>query len=183
MLTDDTEQGFSDRLIRAQRGDPRAFDELVRWLDRPLVGFLRARGAEDAEGMAQEVLLRVFRAVERFEGGSEAFRAWVFKIARNMLVDERRYWARRGQAVATPQDELPDSVNVDELPDGIDQRERVETMLSDLTDEQREVLLLRVVAGLTVEETAHAVGRRPGAVRALQHRALGRLRRALSRRP
>jgi RNA polymerase sigma-70 factor (ECF subfamily) len=183
MVSNDAEEGFRDRLIGAQRGDPRAFDELVRWLEAPLVGFLRARGAEDAEGMAQEVLVRVFGAVERFEGGSAEFRGWVFKIARNMLIDERRYWARRGQVVATPNDELPHGVAVDHPLDGMDQRERVETILSDLTDEQREVLLLRVVAGLTVEETARAVGRRPGAVRALQHRALGRLRRLLSRRP
>ena len=90
--------------------------------------------------------------------------------------------ARRPDTVPTVHEELPEAVTVD-VTDRIGERERVEALLSDLTDDQREVLLLRVVAGLSVEETAQAVGRPAGAVRALQHRALARLRSVLSGRP
>jgi RNA polymerase sigma-70 factor (ECF subfamily) len=182
MLSDDADHEFGERLTRAQAGDPRAFDELVVWLERPLVGFLRARGAGDAEDMANEVLVRVFSRIEQFEGGGPQFRAWLFRIARNVLVDERRYRARRPDIVPTMPADLPEDAVFDPV-DQIGEWERVDVMLGDLTDEQREVVLLRIVAGLSVEETALAVGRRPGAVRALQHRALARLRTALSGRP
>lgn len=178
-LADDA---FAVLLHEARTGDPEAFDDLVRWLEGPLVGFLRARGADDPDGTANEVLVRVFGGIARFEGGAAQFRAWVFTIARNALVDERRRHARRPDAVPTVPDEIPDR-STDDAAERLGERERVDALLAGLTDEQREVLLLRIVAGLSVDETAEAVGRRAGAVRALQHRALGRLRTTLSRRP
>lgn len=176
---DDEDGLFADRLARARCGDPRAFDELVRWLERPLLGFLAARGAEDPDGTANEVLVRVFRGVGGFEGGQAQFRSWVFRIARNALVDEYRRRRSRPPTVPTEPEVLSNAVMTDDDLDRIGERERVEAMLRCLTDQQREVLLLRVVAGLSVEETAQAVGRRPGAVRVLQYRALGRLRASL----
>jgi RNA polymerase sigma factor (sigma-70 family) len=180
MVTDEADEiEFGPRLARAQAGDPRAFSELVRWMERPLVGFLRARGAEDADGMANEVLVRVFRGIGPFEGGRNEFRAWVYRIARNVLVDEHRYRSRRPDLVPTAHHDLPESAGVDHT-ERVGERERVEALLTGLTGEQREVLLLRVVAGLSVEETAQVVGRRAGAVRSLQHRALARLRTSLA---
>lgn len=178
MPGDDEGDAFEGRLARAQRGDPWAFDELVRWLERPLLGFLTARGAEDPDGTANEVLVRMFRRIDRFAGGQAQFRAWVFTIARNALVDEHRRRASRPVPVPDGTEALTGAV-ADDL-DRIGERERVEAMLDCLTDDQREVVLLRVVAGLSVDETARAVGRRPGAVRAMQHRALTRLRASLS---
>ncbi|HSK59528.1 MAG TPA: sigma-70 family RNA polymerase sigma factor [Actinomycetospora sp.] len=173
-------EAFEGRLARARRGDPSAFDELVRWLERPLLGFLTARGAEDPDGTANEVLVRVFRRIDRFAGGHAQFRAWVFTIARNALVDEHRRRATRPVPVPDGAEALTGAIAVADDLDRIGERERVEAMLDCLTDDQREVVLLRVVAGLSVDETARAVGRRPGAVRALQHRALARLRTSLS---
>lgn len=179
---DDEDAWFDDCLARAQAGSPQAFDDLVRWLERPLLGFAAARGADDPDGTANEVLLRVFRSLGTFEGGRRPFRAWVFTIARNVLLDEHRRRTRRPLADPTAPDALPDAITIAEELDRVGEQERVEKMLSSLTDEQREVVLLRVVAGLSVEETAQAVGRRQGAVRALQNRALARLRASLSRR-
>ena len=181
-MGDLADEAFAALLADARAGDPQAFDDLVRWLEVPLVGFLRARGADDPDGTANEVLVRVFGGIARFQGGVAQFRGWVFTIARNALVDERRHRARRPDAVPTVPHEIPDRSTGD-VAERIGERERVDALLADLTDEQREVLLLRIVAGLTVEETADAVGRRPGAVRALQHRALARLRTNLARRP
>lgn len=181
-MSDEPDRGFARRLARARSGDPRAFEELLQWLERPLAGFLRARGTEDWEALANEVFVRAFSGIERFDGNAVQFRAWVFRIARNALTDEHRHRARRVDAVATAPQELPEITITEDVLDRAGQRERVEEMLSDLTDEQREVVLLRIVAGLSVEETAEVVGRRPGAVRALQHRALARLRTSLSAR-
>ncbi|HEX6419740.1 MAG TPA: sigma-70 family RNA polymerase sigma factor [Acidimicrobiales bacterium] len=181
-MSGDDDGAFADHLARAQGGEPRAFDELVRWLEHPLLGFLTARGADDPHGTANEVLVRAFRRIDTFAGGAAQFRAWVFRIARNALVDEHRRRSSRPVAVPHRPDTLPDAVTVDDHLDRVDERERVEAMLGCLTDDQREVVLLRVVAGLSVEETAATVGRRPGAVRALQHRALARLRSELSER-
>jgi RNA polymerase sigma factor (sigma-70 family) len=170
---------FGERLTEAQAGQPGAFDELVRWIERPLVAFLDARGADDPHGMANDVLVRVFRGITAFQGGRVQFRAWVFRIARNMLVDEHRYLSRRPDMVPTVPEEVPEGATPD-VADRIGERERVEALLANLTDEQREVLLMRIVAGLSVEETAQVLGRRPGAIRALQHRGLTRLRAARS---
>lgn len=181
-MSGDEEGPFAGRLAGAQAGDPRAFDELVVWLEQPLLGFLTARGADDPHGTANEVLVRAFRRIDSFSGGAAQFRAWVFRIARNALVDEHRRRSSRPVAVPHRPDALPEGAAVDDRLDRLGERERVEALLGCLTGEQREVVLLRVVAGLSVDETAAAMGRRPGAVRALQHRALARLRAELSER-
>ena len=169
-------------LARAREGDPLAFDELVRWLERPLVGFLRARGAAEVEDLANEVLVRVFRRIDRFEGNAAQLRAWVFRITRNLIIDEHRRALRRGGVELTRSGELPDgprpAVEID-----LEEPDRIKGLLASLTADQQEVLLLRVVAELSVEDTAAVMGRRAGAVRALQHRALATLRQEMSRRP
>jgi RNA polymerase sigma-70 factor (ECF subfamily) len=173
-----------DGLLRgAKDGDPRSLDALVRLVDRPLVGYLRARGADDAEGLANEVLVKMCRHVVDFHGGERQFRGWVFTIARNRLIDEHRRAARRPELAPTPPAELPERASDRDPTDDQGQRERVEAMLATLTADQREVVILRIVAGLSVAETASVLGCRPGAVRALQHRALRQLRGKLSRTP
>lgn len=166
---------FGPALARARSGQAAGFDALVRHLDPRLVGFARARGADDPEGLADDVLVQVCRSIGSFEGNLAQLRAWVFTIARNRLVDERRRASRRVDARPTEPDRLPDAPMVD-VPVDADERERVDALLAGLTDDQREIVVLRIVVGLSVEETAEVVGRRPGAVRALQHRALRALR-------
>lgn len=180
MPSDDEEEIFAGRLLGAQMGEPRASEELVRWLESPLLGFVTARGADDPDGTANEVLVRVFRSIGGFGGGLVQFRAWVFRIARNVLVDEHRRRAARARAVPSSPETLAEVVTVGDGLDRVGERERVETMLECLTDEQREVLLLRVVAGLSVDETARAIGRTRGAVSSMQYRALARLRVSMS---
>lgn len=176
------EEGFDRVLAGAQRGDPEAFEELVKVLEQPLVGFLRARGTSDPESLANEVLVRVFGAIGGFTGDLVQFRAWVFTIARNLVTDDHRRQARRPAAQVTATGILPEITSAPDV-DRIDEKERAERLLRLLTDEQREVVVLRVIAGLSVEETARVVGQRPGAVRALQHRALTHLRRELTKKP
>lgn len=177
----ETGDRFASVLAAAGAGEPWAFDALVRSVDRQLVGFCRARGAVDPEGTANEVLVRMCQGVDDFRGNEAQFRAWVFTIARNRLVDERRHHGRRVDERPEAPDELPEVVGGEGIFDDLDQHERVSALLAGLTDEQREVVVLRIVVGLSVEETATVVGRRPGAVRALQHRALAQLRQQMHR--
>lgn len=173
---------FDEILRAAQGGDGSAFEELFARVARPLVVFAHARGAEDPEGLANEVLLRAFRGIARFSGTEAQFRAWVFAIARNALADERRRQRRRPETTATPPSEMADHAAPDDpVPLVVD--ERVRELLAHLSPDQRDVLLLRVVADLSVADTAAAMGRSEGAVRLLQHRALTRLRRLLARGP
>lgn len=175
----DEEALFAAAIDRARAGDARGYDGLVRLVDRKLVGFARARGAADPEGLANDVMVRMCQAVDDFEGNLAQFRAFVFTIARHRLIDERRRRARRVDDVATAPEELPEPAVDDAVLGAVGGSERVDALLAGLTDDQREVVVLRIVVGLSVEETAEVVGRRPGAVRALQHRALRQLRATL----
>ena len=127
------------------------------------------------------MLARVFRGLGRFHGDEDQFRAWVFTIARNSLIDERR---RRRRRVATLANE-PSEEQLPEEPDAaldalsrLGNREAIQVIQS-LVPDQREVVLLRIVGDLTVEQVAAVVGKRPGAVKALQRRGLAALRRKM----
>lgn len=174
-MTEPDDAWFPAALERARSGEAAGFDALVRHLDARLVGFARARGADDPEGFADDVLVQMCRSIQSFEGNLAQLRAWVFTIARNRLVDERRRFGRRIDERPTEPSRLPDTPAVEDAI-AADERERVDALLAGLTEDQREIVVLRVVVGLSVEETAEVVGRRPGAVRALQHRALRTLR-------
>lgn len=126
------------------------------------------------------MFLAVFQGLARFDGGEAGFRSWVFTIAHRRLIDVRRRMARRPWS-ETADGELPDRQGGDVEQDAfaVIGSRQVQQWCSALPDAQREVLLLRVVGDLTVEQVAATVGRSPGAVKALQRRALAALRRRL----
>lgn len=170
-------EAFEPILAAAKLGEAWAFRRLFDWLGLPVAGYLRGAGLEDPDGSANEVFLRVFGAVERFEGTEGRFRSWVFSIAHNLVIDERRKRSRRPRAVAM--DEAPEPT-VDGAEDAVLVAlgdERVRHLLAGLAPDQRDVVLLRIVADLSIEDTAAALGKSPGAVKALQHRAMATLRR------
>jgi RNA polymerase sigma-70 factor (ECF subfamily) len=150
-----------------------------------VLGYLRARGAHEPEDLTGEVFLQAVRDLHRFHGSGADFRAWIFTIAHHRFLDERRRSKRR------PVEPAPDEVLTDRLPRaGIDtdteamaklSEARVAEVIERLAPAQRDVLLLRILGGLTIEEIAEAVGKRPGAVKALQRRGLAALRRELDR--
>jgi RNA polymerase sigma factor (sigma-70 family) len=127
------------------------------------------------------VFLQVVRDLKRFAGDQRDFRAWVFTIVHRRLLDERRRRARRPAVPVAPGDlaeaagAAPDA-GVEALA-GVD-RARVLELLAGLPADQRSVLLLRILGDMTIEEVARAVGKRPGAVKALQRRALKRVQKA-----
>lgn len=172
-------EGFDAVLVAAQLGEAWAFQRLFDWLGRPVAAYLRGAGIEDADGTANEVFLRVFGGISRFEGTEVRFRSWVFAIAHNLVIDERRRRARRPGQVELADDAGPSAIGADEEMLVSIGDERVRTLLAGLPPDQRDVVLLRIVADLSIEETAAALGKKPGAVKSLQHRAVASLRRRL----
>ena len=168
-------------------GDPGAVEGVLRWIQPLVVRYCRVRvGVQDkaftsADDVAQEVCFAVLRALPSYRDQGRPFLAFVYGIAAHKVADAHRSAARNR---AKPVPEIPDTPN---LADGPEQQAmhsesvgRVTKLLDTLSGEQREILVLRVVMGLSAEETAKAVGSTAGAVRVGQHRALDQLRNVLA---
>lgn len=169
-----------DVLRAAQAGAGWGFERVFEALAPAVHGYLRAQGARDPESAVSEVFLRVHRRLPSFEGDVARFRSWVFVIAHNVVLDERRWHRRRPaeEAVAeAPEQAAPASTEDAALQRLADRRLRA--LLDTLSPDQRDVLLLRYVADLSLEQVAEATGRSVTAVKALQRRALDGLRRRL----
>ncbi len=175
-----------DELVaRAMTGDRVAIGHVLAIIRPLVVRYCRARlGRErsfaSADDVAQEVCVAVLTALPGYRVQGRPFLAFAYGIASHKVIDAHRAATRnRSEPVA----DVPDVVS---SADGPEQRAlRVELssemgrLLDQLPDKQREILVLRVVVGLSAEETADAVGSTPGAVRVAQHRALARLRRSM----
>ena len=173
---------FVTVLAAARTGAEWAWTNLYKQFAPAVLGYLRAQQAPEPEDLTAEVFFQVVKALGQFDGGEADFRSWVFVIAHRKLIDDSRHRGRRPVRPAT--DEILESRasrgNVeDEALEGLSEVE-LRRLLAQLTAEQRDVLLLRILGGLTVSEVAAAMGRRPGAVHALQQRALVRLRRQMA---
>jgi RNA polymerase sigma-70 factor (ECF subfamily) len=148
---------------------------------RRLVRYLRARAPRDHADLASDTWLDVARNLQAFEGTEDDLTRWIFTVARHRLVDHWRR-AQRRPVVPVPDGSLDPGIAPSAEADafaGALAYEAVERILALLPPEQAEVVLLRVVAGLDGESVAAITGRRPGAVRVAQHRALKRLARQL----
>ena len=138
-----------------------------------------------AEDLTGDAFVAVITALPRYTGGPESFAGWLFTLVRRDFVDHLRRTARRPE---TPLAE-PSTVTTETVRDAADdvlaraEGARVRAALARLSPDQQEVLVLRVVAGLTAAEVAEATGRTVGAVKALQHRGLDSLGRLLGRAP
>jgi RNA polymerase sigma factor (sigma-70 family) len=173
---------FSALLNDAREGSENSWGEIFRWLAPMVLGYLRANGAPEPEDSLSEVFLQAARDLPRFEGDERRFRAWVFAIAHNRLIDARRAAARRPvDPVAEPPEPGAPADDAAEEALAMIGREEVHRVLSQLSDDQRAVLLLRVLGELSVAEVARALGKRQGAIKALQRRGLAAVRRELAK--
>lgn len=175
---------FDKLLSSAQEGDAVALEAVYRDLAPLVLGYLRGRGAADPEDLVSETFVAVVRNIRGFEGSETQFRSWVLTIAHRRLIDERRRLRRRREDTAEPTtlEDVADGVVAGDAADAALARLAtgdVRRLLDELTDDQRAVILLRVVAELPVKDTARVLRKRPGAVKTLQRRALARLQRAL----
>lgn len=143
-------------------------------MNRRVLAFVTYRGANDPEGMVNEVFLKAFTKLDTFDGNEIQFTAWIFKIARNTLIDESRTRNRRVDETS-----LSDS-SESHHPGGDVETEACDRMSNDdvfrhldvLTSEQRDVVVMRAVSDLTIEAIAEILDKRAGAVKAMQRRAL-----------
>jgi RNA polymerase sigma factor (sigma-70 family) len=171
---------FCELLEQAQCGSERAWEVLYQQFAGPVGAYARMRGAKDPDDLVGETFVQVARNLDHFDGSEAEFRSWIFMVAHNRVVDERRRSGRRPiMSVAEHDDTAGPRGDVED--DALDAlgMERVRTMVAGLTAEQRAVLLLRFVGDLTLEEVAVVVGRPLGAVKQLQRRALRSLKRDL----
>ena len=167
----------------AVAGDRDALREVLETLRPIVVRYCRARiGTAERSGLsaddvAQEVCLAAITALPRYKDQGRPFLAFVYGIAAHKVADAHRLVARNR---AEPTEDVPERPTGDPGPEQMaieaDSAARMDALLDLLPDKQREILILRVVVGLSAEETAEAVGSSPGAVRVAQHRALARLR-------
>ncbi|MFA9443973.1 RNA polymerase sigma factor [Egicoccus sp. AB-alg6-2] len=172
---------FDHTLRAARRGRQSAWDAIYRDLAPRLLGYARAQGAPDPEDLVGEVFLEVVRSLPRFTGSAEEqFRAWVFTIARRRLIDVRRRAGRRLLQLSAPQELEAALGGFDEDALARLSLEHVLDLLGHLSDDQREVLVLRLVVGLRTGEIAAVTDRHPEAVKGLAKRGLARLRERLA---
>lgn len=173
---------FPRVLAAACAGGEWAWRELYEAVAPQLTRYLRARGVPEPDDVVGETFVKVVRYIEGFDGDEAAFRTWVFTIGRNLVVDDLRKRSRRPVDVATDEQLLrsaPHGNAEDEAMRDLTTA-HVEDVLATLSVDQRDVLLLRILGGLTIGEIALVVGKKEGAVKMLQARGLATIRRQIS---
>jgi RNA polymerase sigma-70 factor, ECF subfamily len=169
---------LADALTGAVSGDEAAFARLWRLLQPALLRYLRVVVGEAAEDVASETWLQVARDLPDFDGEPPVFRVWLFRIARHRGIDERRRAGRRREDPRAMTDQ--DGVDRTVRDVAFEVIEKSDTgwalrLIATLPPDQAEAVMLRVVAGLDVRQTAQVLGKRPGAVRVATMRGLRRL--------
>lgn len=180
-------EGLDAVVADAIAGDRDALRTVLETVRPIVLRYCRARvgtterSGYSADDVAQEVCLAVITALPRYKDQGRPFLAFVYGIAAHKVADAHRA-AGRNRADAT--DLLPERASADAGPEQLaldaDSTARMNRLLAVLPDKQREIVILRVVVGMSAEETAEAVGSTPGAVRVAQHRALAKLKSELS---
>jgi len=173
-------EAAEDILDAARRGDAEAWRVLYDTFAGRVAGYLRVQGAREPEDLTSDVFLAAFRHLPTFIGGEAQFRSWLFVIAHRRLIDERRRRRNRD-------DEVPLDGSMAETGDAEADAlrslgtQRVQEVCARLAPDQRDVLLLRLVGDLTIEQVAQVVGKTTGAVKALQRRGLAAIARLVER--
>jgi len=176
------EEWSDDELVaRAAKGDAAAFGDLYeRYLDDIYrYAFYRVGDHAEAEDVTENVFLKAWQALPKNRGRISSFRAWIYRIAHNLIID-----GYRTRKATTSIDEFVSLRDDAPAPEALaqlnDESATLVRKLSQLKPQLRDVLLCRFVSGLSHAETAQALGLREGHVRVLQHRALNEIRQLLS---
>lgn len=168
---------LTDEALRDESRQADVFSLVYRTYASQVLGYLTARGVEDPEAAMQEVFLSVLPRLGTVHGGAAGLRTFIFSVAHARMVDDHRRQNRTPAKLPfEPElDQREDSSAEDVALERISPQE-VLRLLDGLPGDQREVLSLRLVAGLTFEQAAEAMGKSAGAVKQLQRRALLKLR-------
>ncbi|HEX6303953.1 MAG TPA: RNA polymerase sigma factor [Anaerolineales bacterium] len=166
-------------IIQCQEGETEAFGELYQRYLPPVYRFIYTRlsDRQDAEDLAEEVFIRVWRSIASYEDQGVPFISYLFSVARNAIIDHYRSTGRKGYQESIEGKVLQD-LNADPSDIAMTnlENQEIRQILDQLRDDYRMVLVLRFLSELSPEEIAQVMGRSTGAVRVLQHRALISLR-------
>jgi RNA polymerase sigma-70 factor, ECF subfamily len=165
----------SDVIRRAQGGDQDALGTVYResFDDVYKYAYWNTGSREDAEDLCEETFYRVLKHIGRYDESRSSFRSWVMRIAHNLVVDRYRHKSRRPETGLDEQMAAPDDVT-----SGMEAKElrgAIDEAMRGLTLEQRQVLQMKYFLDMSNAEVAGALGKREGAVNALQHRALRKM--------
>jgi RNA polymerase sigma-70 factor (ECF subfamily) len=169
----------------AKAGDEAALAELYSLYFPRVYRYILARMGNpyDAEDLTEEVFLRVLDAIERFQWREAPFSAWLFRIAHNAVISQRRKDGARGRSSPLSEALPVNSQGPEEMVENRLALNEIMKAAETLPEAQRRVISLRFAAGLTVAETARAMGKGEGNVKVIQHKAIAKLREMLAQRP
>lgn len=183
-----TGEELNSAVAAAAQGDRNALAQVLQSIRPLVIRYCRARvgaaerGNLSADDVAQEVCLAVMTALPRYQDQGRPFMAFVYGIAAHKVADAHRNAARNK---SDPVAEVPDVVSSEDGPEdralSSETSRQVTALLETLPEKHREILVLRLVVGLSAEETAAAVGSTAGAVRVAQHRAIAKLKKEVTR--
>ena len=175
-------KSFESVLDAAKLGADWAWAVLYGEIAGPVMGFFRSRGLADPEEAAGDVFFELARGLADFEGTEESFRTFVFAIAYRRLLVENRFSTRRSRTLLADRvlDRLQADVDVIGVVSAPEIPREVVRAFSMLTPEQRDVLSLRIVAGLSVEQVGEVLNRGVKKVKSLQRRGMARVRAQIS---
>lgn len=172
-----SEPTLTDLVLAACAGDDWAFGQLWELLAPKVRGYALARGVPDPDDLTSEVFLQAFQALGGFRGDGDAFKRWLFTIAHRRCVDDVRRRSRHGHSEPYDADsDTRQSASAESLALQRLFGDQLRTTLACLTAEQCDVLVLRVLGELSLEEVAAATGRSLSATKSLQRRAVATLR-------
>ena len=178
---------LGDRLLvdAAKTGNEAALSELYSLYFPRVYRYILARtgNSYDAEDLTEEVFMKVLEAIERFEWREAPFSAWLFRIAHNAVISQRRKDGARGRSAPLTEGLALDSQGPDELVENRLALYEIMDAAKKLPEAQRQVIALRFGAGLSVAETARAMNKGEGNVKVIQHKAIAKLREMVRPKP
>ena len=169
----------------ARTGDEAALSELYSLYFPRVYRYILARtgNTHDAEDLAEEVFMRMLAAIERFEWREVPFSAWLFRIAHNAVISQRRRNGSRGPSAPLTESLPMRSPGPEELVEKRMALNEIMQAAETLPDAQRQVISLRFAAGLSVAETAQVMNKGEGNVKVIQHKAIVKLREMMGQQP
>ncbi len=171
-------------LDRAAKGETEAYGLVYDLLFNDLFKYIswNVASTQDAQDLTAEVFLRALKALDRFEAARSTARAWLFTIARNLIIDHHRRRARHPEQPLETENEPLSEERLEMAMESHAVSEAVRAALEELNEEQRQVLTLKFFSGMSNAEVAAVMGKKEGAINAMQYRALNRMGKVLEKR-
>lgn len=179
-MTRDGEAPIEDLVTAAKSGDAEAFGRIFDHYHEAVHRYIaaRVRRPSDAEDLAQLVFVKALEALPRYEQRGVPFGGWLFRLARNVVIDHIRT-SREHVELDALVERSDGNAGPEAMALARQQMDEIAAALAELTDEQRDTIALRFFAGLSAREAAVAMGKQEGTIRGIQFRAIAALRRRL----